>query len=124
MISWINKEHRHCYTDSANASGIRFRFHEYENNFDEITQKGIEMFIGFLRKNYYFPIRLNILFCDTAGFIHHADGHIYYGAFYGMDDEKRKVYPRISVAAKVIDPTEERTCISTSMAVYKCALLM
>ena len=26
------------------------------------------------------------------------DDHRYFGAFYGMDDEKRKMYPKISVA--------------------------
>ncbi len=54
-----------------------------------------------MRKNYYFPIRLNILFCDTRVFRHHIDNHPYYGAFYNMDDEKRKVYPKISIAARV-----------------------
>ena len=59
------------------------------------------MFISFLRKNYYFPIRLNILFCDTQSFIHHIDNHKYYGAFFDETYEKRKVYPRISIAARV-----------------------
>lgn len=101
MISWIDKEYKHYYSDSAKASGIRYGFHQYENDFDESTVEGIKKIIGFLRENYYFPIRLNILFCNTIGFRHHADKHIYYGAFYSMDDEKRKIYPRIPIAAKV-----------------------
>lgn len=101
MISWIDKAYKDCYADSAKASGIRCKFHQYENDFDEATVEGIKAFIDFLRKNYYFPVRLNILFCNTTGFRHHADKHIYFGAFYSMDDERRKVYPRISIAAKV-----------------------
>lgn len=101
MISWIDKEFRNYYKDSANASGIRFKFYNYREAFDEATAEDIKRFIVFLRKNYYFPIRLNILFCDTPGFHDPIDNHIYYGAFYSMDDEKRMVYPRISIAAKV-----------------------
>ena len=58
-------------------------------------------FISFIRRNYYFPIRLNILFGNTSIFRHPIDNHKYYAAFYGMDDENKKTYPRISVAAKI-----------------------
>ena len=101
MISWITKEYKNHYKDSAKLSGIRYKFYNYDNVFDKDTIEKIKSFICFLRKYYYFPIRLNILFCDTVGFKHHEDKHIYYGAFYGMDDEKRLVYPKISIAAKV-----------------------
>lgn len=101
MISWIDKEYKKHYKDSAKASGIRCKFYNYGNEFEESTRKEIKKFITFLRKGYYFPIRLNILFCDTQGFRHPNDNHMYYGAFYSMDDEKRRVYPRISIAAKV-----------------------
>ena len=103
MISWIDKKHKNEYTDSAKASGIRYKFYDCGNAFDEAVMNDIKRFIDFLRKNYYFPIRLNILFCNTSAFLHHTDGHKYYGAFYGMDDEKRLIYPRISIAAKVTD---------------------
>lgn len=101
MIAWINNEDKNYYKDSAKASGIRYKFYSYGNDFDESTVDNIKKFINFLRKNYYFPIRLNILFCDTQVFRHHIDNHVYYGAFYSMDDEKRKIYPRISIASKV-----------------------
>ena len=100
MIFWIDKEHKNDYKDSSIASGIRYKLHNYGNDFEESTIENIKNFIAFLRKNYYFPIRLNVLFCNTESFKHHIDNHIYYGAFYGMDDERRKVYPRISIAAK------------------------
>ena len=102
MISWIENKYKACYKDSAVASGIRYKFYNYdENDFDEHTAEEIKKFIAFLRKHYFFPIRLNILFCNTYKFCHHIDHHTYYGAFYGMDDEKRRIYPRISIASKV-----------------------
>lgn len=103
MISWIDIKYKNQYTDSANATGIRYKFYEYDNVLDATIVKEINSFITFLRKRYYFPIRLNILFCNTQGFKHHLDNHTYYGAFYSMDDEKRKIYPRISIAANVAE---------------------
>ena len=101
MIFWIDRKYKNKYMDSAKASGIRYKFYDYGNVFDATAMEDIKKFIVFLRKNYYFPIRLNILFCNTTAFKHHIDKHKYYGAFYSMDDEKRKVYPRISIAANV-----------------------
>ena len=101
MIFWIDKDYRKYYKDSEKASGIRYKFYDYGNDFDEHTIEAIKKFIVFLRKNFYFPIRLNLLFCNTQVFRHHIDNHTYYGAFYSMDDEKRKVYPRISIASEV-----------------------
>ncbi|MBQ9124802.1 MAG: hypothetical protein IJY14_03830 [Acholeplasmatales bacterium] len=101
MISWIDKEYKNEYKNSAKASGIRYRFYTYEIELNKDTKCNIEQFISFLRKHYYFPIRLNILFCNTTCFKHNIDKHIYYGSFYSMDDEKKKTYPRISIAAMV-----------------------
>lgn len=101
MIFWIDRKHKKEYRNSAKASGIRCRFHDYGDIFDPAIAEEIKSFIAFLRKYYYFPIRLNILFCNTEGFKHHIDNHTYYGAFYDMGDEKKRVYPRISIAANV-----------------------
>ena len=101
MISWIDKEYKDYYKNSAKASGIRYKFYTYGNDFNKFTVEDIKKFIVFLRKNYYFPIRLNILFCNGQAFADPIDNHTYYGAFYSTDIGKRKVYPRISIAAKV-----------------------
>ncbi len=115
MISWIDKEHKTYYKDSAPASGIRYKFYDYGNNFDENVIEEIKKFVVFLRKYYFFPIRLNILFCNTQGFRHHMDGHIYYGAFYSMEDEKKRIYPRISIASKITPSKslEDILCVLT-----------
>ena len=101
MIFWIEKEHKNEYKNSAKASGIRIKFYDRENNFDKNTMQEIKNYISFLRNHFYFPVRLNVLFCNSAAFTHHLDKHKYFGAFYNMEDEKRFIYPRISVAAKV-----------------------
>ena len=113
MISWIEKEHKTYYRDSAKASGLRYKFYDYGNEFDEYTIGEIKKFITFLRKYYFFPIRLNVLFCNTQGFQHHIDNHIYYGAFYSMDDEKRRIYPKISIASKITESNslEDVLCV-------------
>ncbi len=99
MISWIDKEYKKYYKSSGKAVGIRYK----TNEIDSFVLERLGSFVSFLRKKYYFPIRLNVLFCNTSCFRHHIDNHVYYGAFYSMDDEKRMVYPRISIAAKVTD---------------------
>ena len=101
MISWIDREYKGEYKDSAKASGIRYRFYDYGDGFDPKYKEEIKCFVAFLRKYYYFPIRVNILFCNTPTFKDPIDHHTYYGAFYSMDDEKRRIYPRISIAANV-----------------------
>ena len=113
MISWIEKEHKTYYIVSSKASGLRYKFYDYGNEFDEYTIGEIKKFITFLRKYYFFPIRLNVLFCNTQGFQHHIDNHIYYGAFYSMDDEKRRIYPRISIASKITESNslEDVLCV-------------
>mgnify|MGYP002514396458 CR=1 FL=1 len=103
MISWIDRKYKNEYKDSAKASGIRYRFYDYGDGFDPTIVEEMKRFIAFLRKYYYFPIRVNILFCNTPAFKHPIDHHTYYGAFYSMDDEKRRIYPRISIATNVGD---------------------
>ena len=113
MISWIDKERKTCYNDSAPAAGIRYKFYDYGSNFDVHTIEEIKKFIRFLQRHYFFPIRLYILFCNTQVFRHHIDNHTYYGAFYSMDDEKRKTYPRISIASKITESNslEDVLCV-------------
>ena len=101
MIFWIEKEYKDEFKDSAKASGIRCQFYDYGTSFDDTLLDELNSFIAFLRRRYYFPVRLNVLFCKTKAFKHSVDDHTYYGAFYNMDDEKRKIYPRISIAAHV-----------------------
>ena len=98
MIFWIEKKYRKEYLNSAKSNGIRYKFY---GDFDEENKNKILNFIFFIRRNYFFPIRLNITFCNQEYFKHHIDNHKYCAAFYGMDDEKKNTYPRMSVAAKI-----------------------
>ena len=98
MIFWIERKNKKEYLNSAKSNGIRYKFYA---GFEEQIKNEIVEFLLFIRKKYYFPIRLNIAFCNVDCFKHNIDNHKYYAAFYGMDDENRKTYPRISITAKI-----------------------
>lgn len=95
MIFWIEKEYKKEYI--SKSTGIRYKF---DNGYDESYKKIIKSFIDYIRKEYYFPIRLNIVFCNQTHFINKNDGHKYYGVFFN-GEESRKIYPKIYIAAKV-----------------------
>ena len=97
MIFWIEKQFKNEYLDSADKIGVRCRF---SINFDEQVKNEIKKFISYIRKNYYFPIRLNVVFFDEAYFVNDIDGHKYYGVFYDGDDN---VYPKIHIAARLTE---------------------
>lgn len=104
MIFWIEKKYKNEYINSAHATGIRYKFIDYV---DEITKNEIKNFICYIRKQYYFPIRLNISLYNYESF-KHEDGHKYYGIFYDGDNSK-KIYPKINIAAKTTNrnPVED-----------------
>jgi hypothetical protein len=97
MIFWIEKQFKNEYLDSADKIGVRCRF---SINFDEQVKNEIKKFISYVRKNYYFPIRLNVVFFDEAYFVNDIDGHKYYGVFYDGYDN---VYPKIHIAARLTE---------------------
>ena len=75
MIFWIEKEYKDEYIGSAVSSGIRYKF---SIDFDEKNKNFIKEFIKYLRRKYYFPIRLNITFSNSEYFNHILDNHKYY----------------------------------------------
>ena len=96
LIFWIEKEFKNEYIDSAKETGIRCVF---SKGFNEVTKNEIKQFIKFIRANYYFPIRVKIMFDNTTHFISQTDGHKYYGVFFDGDADI-KTYPEIYIAAK------------------------
>ena len=99
MTFWIEKQYKKEYINSAKLTGIRYKF---AKDFDEATKIEIKKFISFIRKYYYWPIRLNISFYNESYFKSKVDGHKYYGVFFN-GDEKQKRYPKTCVAGKVND---------------------
>ena len=59
LIFWIDRIYKKEYYNSAKSNGVRYKFFD---GFDEQTKNEITDFIFFIRKKYYFPIRLNIAF--------------------------------------------------------------
>ena len=72
MIFWIEKQYKKEYINSAKLTGIRYKF---AKDFDEATKIEIKKFISFIRKYYYWPIRLNILFYNESYFKSKVDGY-------------------------------------------------
>ena len=99
MIFWIEKEFKTEYIDSANNDGLRCK---YSIGFDEQTKTKVNEFVKFIRRNYYFPIRLNVEFFDKTHFLTQADGHKFYGIFYDGDSSKN-IYPKICIASRVTE---------------------
>lgn len=98
---WIEKKYKKEYNDSAKATGIRIK---YDVSLSEDLILQYSKFVRYLRKKYYFPIRVNIKLCNVIKFKNLEDGHFYYGIFYdGENNIKRKIYPRMAVASKIDD---------------------
>ena len=92
---WIEKEYSQNYKDCP-AQGLRLKFY---NDFSDAQKSSLKEFCNFLRKKYFFPIRVYMLLCNTQKFKDPDDGHLYSGIFYDNGDCRRKTYPRICVAA-------------------------
>lgn len=94
---WIDKEFKKEYIGSAKQAGIRIKY-DNEINLELICE--YKEFIKWLRNKYYFPIRINVFFYDVYKFKSKKDGHTYYGVFFEGENNKKKIYPQIHLAAK------------------------
>ncbi|MBQ8497072.1 MAG: hypothetical protein IJ489_06440 [Clostridia bacterium] len=95
---WIERKYcSECLEYSARATGIRIT---YAQTIDPLLREQMDLLIRYLRKIYYFPIRVNITVTDHRRYHSEKDGHIYYGIFYDNENlyAKKKVYPQIAVA--------------------------
>ena len=99
MIFGIERAFKDEYLNSANNDGLRCK---YPINFDAQTKIGVSSFIRFIRKKYYFPIRLCVEFFDKTHFVNTVDGHKYYGIFYDGDAQKN-IYPKIFIASRLAE---------------------
>lgn len=98
---WIEKQYRaDCLAYTAKATGMRIT---YDEGLDPELIKKTDELIAYLRKRYFFPVRINIAVTNHRGYASPEDGHKYYGIFYHNVDvcPKRKIYPRIAVAGAI-----------------------
>ena len=96
---WITKtkENLEFYSDSAPKSGLSLHF---SSNIDEKTKREICIFVRYLRKEFFFPIRCNIYFCNQEKFRSSKGGYCY-GLFYSNERYNRRIYPQIYIPAKM-----------------------
>ena len=98
---WVTNtpENREFYSGSSPKEGLYLHF----GNTGGEMKKEILKFVRYLKKEFYFPVKCDIYFCEKE---YCTDGRkIYSGVFCG-GDEKEKGYPKIYVAAKIPDGTE------------------
>ena len=95
---WITntEENVKFYSDSAPRSDLCLHF---EPGIDTETKGNVCRFVRYLRREFYFPIRCNVYFCNKERF-HSSKGGYCYGVFYPNDGYRRLVYPQIYIPAK------------------------
>ena len=66
---------------------------------DPKTKKCICSFVRYLRKEFYFPIRCNVYFCNQEKFRSSKGGYCY-GVFISYDESNKRPYPQIYIPTK------------------------
>ena len=96
---WITNtpENIRFYSDSAPKSNLSLRF---ASAIDGSTKKHICNFVRYLRKEFFFPIRCNIYFCNQEKFRSSRKGYCY-GIFYSNDESSGRIYPQIYIPANM-----------------------
>lgn len=83
---WIDREFKNEYDDSS-KNGIRSK---YSDKIPQSLRNEIKEFLTFIRKKYFFPIRINLFFCNTKNFLSYDRQHKVKGIFFKGDDETKK----------------------------------
>ena len=96
---WVTKtsENIQFYSDSASKSNLSLHF---ASAIDSGTKKHICAFVRYLRKEFFFPIRCNIYFCNQEKFLSSKKGYCY-GIFYSNDENNGRIYPQIYIPANM-----------------------
>ncbi len=96
---WITKteENLRFYSDSSSKSNLSLRF---ASAIDGATKKEVCRFIRYLRKEFFFPIRCNVYFCNQEKF-HSSKGGYCYGIFYSNDKSDGRIYPQVYIPANM-----------------------
>lgn len=106
---WIKNEDKKNYIDSK-VNGLRLIFLDGVSNVERASCKS---FCDWLKRKYWFPIRIYIVFVPQKKFKSLDDGHYYYGIFYSNLADKRFKYPRICVAVHCKSDEDVQNCYFT-----------
>ena len=106
---WIDKQEKKQYSDCP-VHGLRLKFYE---GISQTEKEDCLKFCNWLRKNYWFPIRIRLDFIPQKKFRDPQDGHYYYGIFYSNKESRRKIYPRIFIATQIKNQSERNNVFFT-----------
>jgi len=92
---WITntEENIQFYRDSSPKSNLSLHF---ASAIDCDTKKNICRFVRYLRKEFFFPIRCNVYFCNQEKF-HSSKGGYCYGIFYSNEESGGRIYPQVYI---------------------------
>ena len=90
---WIEKRDKNNYLDSS-IRGLRVR---YENKISQELKSNIKMFISWIRKIYFFPIRISLIIKSYKSFVDKNNKRESKANFYYYNDSVHKL-PFIWVA--------------------------
>ena len=95
---WITRtdENLAFYANSAPKSNLSLHF---APAIDSKDKERICSFVRYLRKEFFFPIRCNVYFCNQEKFRSSKGGYCY-GIFFSNDESKRLIYPQIYIPLK------------------------
>lgn len=95
---WITRteENLTYYAASARKTNLSLRF---ASDIAPSTKKRICDFVRYLRKEFYFPIRCNVYFCNREKFRSSKGGYCY-GIFFSNGESKGRIYPQIYIPVK------------------------
>ena len=96
---WVTntEENVQFYRDSAPKSNLSLHF---ASDIDPDAKKKICQFVRQLRKEFFFPIRCNVYFCDHEKFLSSKGGYCY-GIFYSNEESEGRIYPQIYIPANM-----------------------
>ena len=89
-----NWEQNIDFMEEGHRTGFRLRF---DSGIDPEVRRACKEFAAFLRKEYFFPLRV-VAYIKTKKQIRAMDGDLVYGTFWRMEDDYT-VEPYIRVAA-------------------------
>lgn len=107
--NWIPVEFRSFYEDDI-CCGLAVRFCDKEINFD--FRREVLRFVGYLRKNYFFPIKCNVHFEYYTDYRNEEKGKDRaVGIFYNPKEADDGIlgYPKIKIAVFDYDRDKKNT---------------
>ena len=96
---WVTKtpENIQYYSGSAEKANLLLHFAKM---IDTGRKRSICRFVRYLRKEFFFPIRCNVYFCDREKFNSPKGGYCY-GVFFDNAESKGRIYPQIYIPANM-----------------------